>query len=39
MLLAQVARDIAPLKEALLAAIDYVETFATPPASGVPRDR
>ena len=39
MLLAQVARDIAPLKEALLAAIDYVETFATPLASGVSRDR
>ena len=28
MLLAQVARDIAPLKDALQAAIDYVETFA-----------
>jgi hypothetical protein len=34
MLLAQVARDIAPLKEALQAAIDYVQTIATalPPA-------
>jgi hypothetical protein len=30
MLLAQVARDIAPLKVALQAAIDYVQTFATP---------
>ena len=30
MLLAQVARDITPLKEALQAAIDYVQTFATP---------
>jgi TetR/AcrR family transcriptional regulator, transcriptional repressor for nem operon len=30
MLLAQVARDIAPLKQALQAAIDYVQTFATP---------
>jgi len=29
MLLAQVARDISPLKDALQAAIDYVETFAT----------
>lgn len=29
MLLAQVARDITPLKDALRAAIDYVETFAT----------
>ena len=30
MLLAQVARDIAPLRESLQAAIDYVQTFATP---------
>jgi AcrR family transcriptional regulator len=30
MLLAQVARDITPLKDALQAAIDYVQTFATP---------
>ncbi|WP_415853367.1 TetR/AcrR family transcriptional regulator [Sinomonas sp. G460-2] len=30
MLLAQVARDITPLKDALYAAIDYVQTFATP---------
>jgi AcrR family transcriptional regulator len=29
MLLAQVARDITPLKEALQAAIDHVQTFAT----------
>jgi hypothetical protein len=29
MLLAQVARDITPLKDALQAAIDYVQTFAT----------
>ncbi|WP_062357716.1 TetR/AcrR family transcriptional regulator [Herbidospora yilanensis] len=34
MLLAQVARDITPLKEALRAAIDYVQTFAVPPAAG-----
>ena len=39
MLLAQVARDIAPLKEALRAAIDCVQAFATPPASGAPRDQ
>ncbi|WP_415853617.1 TetR/AcrR family transcriptional regulator [Sinomonas sp. G460-2] len=30
MLLAQVARDITPLKDALHAAIDYVQTFSTP---------
>jgi len=30
MLLAQISRDIAPLKDALQAAIDYVQTFATP---------
>lgn len=30
MLLAQVARDIAPLKDALHGAIDYVQMFATP---------
>ena len=39
MLLAQVARDIAPLKDALRAAIDYVETFAISPAADVPEDR
>ncbi|WP_329047730.1 TetR family transcriptional regulator C-terminal domain-containing protein [Amycolatopsis sp. NBC_01488] len=40
MLLAQVARDIAPLKDALQAAIEYVETFAVVPAvGGVPEDR
>ena len=39
MLLAQVARDIAPLKDALQAAIDYVQTFAMPPAVGVLEDR
>ncbi|MEV6904803.1 TetR/AcrR family transcriptional regulator [Amycolatopsis sp. NPDC051372] len=31
MLLAQIARDIAPLRDALYAAVDYVETFATSP--------
>jgi AcrR family transcriptional regulator len=31
MLLAQVARDITPLKDALQAAIDHVQTFATSP--------
>jgi AcrR family transcriptional regulator len=31
MLLAQVARDITPLKDALQAAIDHVQTFAMPP--------
>jgi hypothetical protein len=35
MLLAQVARDIAPLKDALQTAIDYVQTFATAPDAGV----
>jgi AcrR family transcriptional regulator len=35
MLLAQVARDIAPLNDALTAAIDYVQTFVTPTAAGV----
>ncbi|BBJ37911.1 TetR family transcriptional regulator C-terminal domain-containing protein [Streptomyces antimycoticus] len=35
MLLAQVARDIAPLKDALRSAIDYVQTFATSPDPGV----
>jgi hypothetical protein len=36
MLLAQVARDIAPLKDALQAAIDHLQTFATSPdAEGV----
>jgi TetR/AcrR family transcriptional repressor of nem operon len=37
MLLAQVARDITPLKDALQTAIDYVQTFATSPDAGVPR--
>ncbi|GAA3827503.1 TetR/AcrR family transcriptional regulator [Amycolatopsis tucumanensis] len=32
MLLAQVARDIAPLEDALRAAIDHVRAFAMPPA-------
>ncbi|HTJ67147.1 MAG TPA: TetR family transcriptional regulator C-terminal domain-containing protein [Actinospica sp.] len=36
MLLAQVARDIAPLEAALHAAIDCVERFARPPAAGAP---
>lgn len=36
MLLAQVAREIAPLNDALRAAIDYVQTFAKPTAAGVP---
>ncbi|MFC7656437.1 TetR family transcriptional regulator C-terminal domain-containing protein [Pseudonocardia benzenivorans] len=31
MLLAQVARDIAPLRDALTAAIDHLQTFATSP--------
>ncbi|MBE3013973.1 TetR/AcrR family transcriptional regulator [Microbispora sp. NEAU-D428] len=35
MLLAQVARDIAPLKDALQTAIDYVQTFATSLDAGV----
>jgi TetR/AcrR family transcriptional repressor of nem operon len=35
MLLAQVARDISPLKDALQAAIDYVQTFATSPAADI----
>lgn len=35
MLLAQIARDIAPLKDALQAAIDYVQAFSLPPAAGV----
>ncbi|MGW5360573.1 TetR/AcrR family transcriptional regulator [Actinopolymorpha pittospori] len=35
MLLAQVARDIAPLKDALQTAIDHVQTFATSPDAGV----
>jgi AcrR family transcriptional regulator len=39
MLLAQVARDIAPLKDALQTAIDYVQTFATSPDAGVPPAR
>jgi AcrR family transcriptional regulator len=39
MLLAQVARDITPLKDALQAAIAHVQTFAVLPAEGVPEDR
>lgn len=35
MLLAQVARDIAPLRDALQTAIDHVQTFATSPDAGV----
>jgi TetR/AcrR family transcriptional repressor of nem operon len=35
MLLAQVARDITPLKDALRAAIDYVQTFARSPEADV----
>jgi AcrR family transcriptional regulator len=35
MLLAQVARDVAPLNDALQAAIDHVQTFATFPAADV----
>ncbi|MGW7259308.1 TetR/AcrR family transcriptional regulator [Streptomyces sp. NPDC054834] len=35
MLLAQVARDIAPLKDALQTAIDYMQTFATSPDADV----
>ncbi|WP_371674129.1 TetR/AcrR family transcriptional regulator [Streptomyces sp. NBC_00289] len=35
MLLAQVARDIAPLKDALQTAIDHLETFATSPDAGI----
>ncbi|MEU1600757.1 TetR/AcrR family transcriptional regulator [Streptomyces sp. NPDC005708] len=34
-LLAQVGRDIAPLKDALQTAIDYVQTFATSPDADV----
>jgi TetR/AcrR family transcriptional repressor of nem operon len=39
MLLAQIARDVAPLKDALQAAIDYVQTFATSSEADVPRAR
>ncbi|MGV9344617.1 TetR/AcrR family transcriptional regulator [Streptomyces spiralis] len=39
MLLAQVARDIAPLKDALQTAIDYLQTFATSPDAGVRQAR
>ncbi|WP_030172089.1 TetR/AcrR family transcriptional regulator [Streptomyces sp. NRRL S-813] len=39
MLLAQVARDIAPLKDALQTAIDYLQTFATSPHAGVRQAR
>ncbi|QRP47968.1 hypothetical protein [Amycolatopsis sp. FDAARGOS 1241] len=37
MLLAQIARDIAPLRNALYAAVDYVETFAIYPDADEPR--
>jgi AcrR family transcriptional regulator len=39
MLLAQVARAIGPLEDALLAAIDHVRTFAVVPAEGDPGRR
>jgi TetR/AcrR family transcriptional repressor of nem operon len=39
MLLAQVARTIAPLEDALQTAIDHVQTFAVPHAAGVPEGR
>jgi hypothetical protein len=39
MLLAQVARDIAPLKDALHTAIDHLQTFATSPDADVPQAR
>jgi hypothetical protein len=39
MFLAQVARDITPLLDALRAAIDHVRTFAVLPAVGVLEDR
>ncbi|MEU6423570.1 TetR/AcrR family transcriptional regulator [Streptomyces spiralis] len=39
MLLAQVARDIAPLKDALQTAIDYLQTFATSPDAAVRQAR
>jgi TetR/AcrR family transcriptional repressor of nem operon len=32
MLLAQVAREVAPLRDALTAAIDHIQTFTAPPA-------
>jgi AcrR family transcriptional regulator len=38
MLLAQVARDIGPLRDALLAAVDHVQTFAMSSAGGVLED-
>lgn len=39
MLLAQVARDITPLKDALHAAIDHVQTLATSPGANLPAPR
>ncbi|MFJ9782843.1 TetR/AcrR family transcriptional regulator [Amycolatopsis sp. NPDC101161] len=39
MLLAQVARDISPLEDALRAAIDHVRTFAVPAAAAVLEDQ
>jgi hypothetical protein len=38
-LLAQIARDVAPLKDALHSAINYIETFATSRHAGVLQDR
>jgi hypothetical protein len=35
MLLAQAARDIAPLKDAVQTAIDHLQFFATSPHAGV----
>jgi AcrR family transcriptional regulator len=39
MLLAQIARDITPLKNALQAATDYVQTFTLPPTAGPRKDQ
>ena len=39
MLLAQIARDITPLKDVLQTAIDHVQTFAVHPTVDVPEDR
>jgi AcrR family transcriptional regulator len=39
MLLAQVARDVAPLRDALQTAIDHVQTFVTSPDAGVAEAR
>jgi hypothetical protein len=37
MLLAQIARDIAPLKDALHAALDHLQTFERSPEAGGPK--